>query len=100
MSAHAGGLIVCLGGFPGVGSVAFDFVVVRLLCSEKELSRCTQILERVGRKFVDPVDAITNVRNYTVLDTDVSDTLTLDTTNLSPEVAAAAILAHISAQSG
>jgi microsomal dipeptidase-like Zn-dependent dipeptidase len=76
------------------------FVVVRLLCSEEELSRRIQGLERVGRKLVDPVDAITNVRNYTVLDPNVSDTLTLDTTNLSPEVAAAAILAHISAQSG
>jgi predicted kinase len=73
------------------------FVAVRLLCGEEELSRRIQSAERVRRKLVDPVDAITNVRNYTLLDPRVPDTLTLDTTNLSPEAAATAILAHINA---
>jgi predicted kinase len=73
------------------------FVAVRLLCGEEELSRRIQSPERMGRKLVDPVDAITNVRDYTVLDPRVPDTLTLDTTNLSPEAAATAILAHINA---
>jgi hypothetical protein len=60
-------------------------------------ARRIQSPERIGRKLVDPVDAITNVRNYTVLDPRVLDTLTLDTTNLSPEAAATAILAYINA---
>jgi predicted kinase len=73
------------------------FVAARLLCDEDELSRRIQSAERVGRKLVDPADAIINVRSYTPLNPHVPNTLTLDTTNLSPEAAATAILAHINA---
>ena len=62
-----------------------------------QLSRRIQSAEQVGRKLVDPADAIVNVRSYTPLNPHVPNTLTLDTTNLSPEAAATAILAHIDA---
>jgi predicted kinase len=76
------------------------FLAVRLVCAEVELSSRIQSEERRGRKLVDPIDAVTNVRNFTVIDPRVPDTLTLDTTNLTPEAAATAILAHMNAGRG
>jgi hypothetical protein len=71
------------------------FVPVRLLCGEQELVKRVQSVERQGRKLTDPREAIENVRTYTPLDPRMPGTLLLDVTNLSPEVAASAIAAHI-----
>ena len=76
------------------------FIAVRLVCREEELSRRLQSAGRVGPKLIDPVDAITNVRNYTVLDPRLPDTLTLDTTDLLPEAVATVVLAHINTVMG
>ena len=73
------------------------FIAVRLVGGEEELSRRLQSSGRVGRKLIDPVDAVTNVPNYTVLDPRLPDTLTLDTTDLLPDAVATVVLAHINA---
>jgi hypothetical protein len=71
------------------------FVPVRLLCDEIELGRRIQSPGRHGRKLMDVTEAVHNVRSHTVLNPGVPNSLTLDVTQLSPETAAAAIIAHI-----
>ena len=71
------------------------FVAVRLLCSEDELVRRIQSPERRGRKLTDPGEAIENFRNFSPLDPNVPDSLTLDVTHLSADEAAARILDHL-----
>jgi hypothetical protein len=71
------------------------FVPVRVLCSEEESVKRIQSFERRGKKLIDPGETIENFRNYTPLDPRMPETLTLDVTNLSPEAAALAIIAHM-----
>ena len=71
------------------------FVPVRLLCSELELVKRIQSVERRGRKLTDPAEAIGNVRAFTPLDPRLPGSLCLDVTYLSPEAAASAIIGHI-----
>ena len=71
------------------------FVPVRLLCSELELVKRIQSVERRGRKLTDPAEAIGNVRAFTPLDPRLPGSLCLDVTHLSPEAAASAIIGHI-----
>jgi shikimate kinase len=70
-------------------------VAVRLTCSEDELVRRIQSPERRGRKLMDPVEAIENVRNYSPLDPRIPDSLSLDVTHLAPEAVAALIFDHL-----
>jgi len=74
---------------------AARFVAVRLLCEEAELVRRIQSPDRQGRKLMDPMEARENVRDYTPLNPDIPDSLTLDVTDLSPDAAAARIFQHI-----
>jgi predicted kinase len=71
------------------------FIAVRLLCSEEELVRRIQSPERRGRKLTDPGEAIENFRNFSPLDPNTPDSLTLDVTHLSADEAAARILDHL-----
>jgi predicted kinase len=75
------------------------FVAVRLLCGEEELAKRITSPERHGRKLVDPIEAVTNVRAYSPLDPRVPGALTLDVTNLAADTAATTILAHVNAGS-
>jgi hypothetical protein len=71
------------------------FAAIRLLCGEIELVRRIQSPERRGRKLMDPLEAIENVRNYSPLDPRIPGSMTLDVTDLSAEAAAARILDHV-----
>ena len=71
------------------------FIAVRLLCSEAELVRRIQSPERRGRKLTDPAEAADNVRHYSPLDPGLPGSLTIDVTDLTPQVVAARILDHI-----
>jgi predicted kinase len=74
---------------------AARFMAVRLTCSEDELVRRIQSPERRGRKLMDPVEAIENVRHYSPLDPGIPGNLSLDVTHLAPETAAALIFDHL-----
>jgi hypothetical protein len=71
------------------------FIPVRLVCSEQELVKRIQSVERRGRKLTDPAEAVANVGAFTPLDPCLPGTLCLDVTRLSPEAAASAIVSHI-----
>jgi AAA domain len=71
------------------------FLAVRLLCSEDELVRRIQSVERRGRKLTDPGEAIENFRNFSPLDPNIPESLTLDVTHLSADEAAARIIERL-----
>jgi predicted kinase len=72
-----------------------SFLAVRLLCGKDELVRRIASPERRGHKLTDPSEAIENFRNFSPLDPNIPDSLTLDVTHLSADEVAARILDHV-----
>lgn len=72
------------------------FVPVRLVCSTDELCRRVVAPERRGRmKSVDATEARRHNETLTVFRPEHPNTLTLDTTSLSPAAAAERVLEHV-----
>jgi hypothetical protein len=54
--------------------------------------------ERRGHKLTDPVEAADNARHYSPLDPRLPGSMTIDVTDLAPEVAAARIFDHVNSR--
>jgi hypothetical protein len=72
------------------------FVPVRLLCDlEEHLSRVVRPERRERMKDVDPDEARDRHANHKLFMPDHANTLTLDVSDLTPEIAARTVLDHV-----